>query len=72
MKRFLEKTGALKVRVPKRDLKLILKLCNTRRITISDFVREAIAKELASLGLLSAEEKNVLLGISKKEEVKIE
>ena len=70
-RKHLEKLTVFTCRIPERDYQLVLKLCEARRITQSDFVRVAIAKELAFYGLLSAEEAE-LLQSPKKEDVKIE
>jgi len=47
-------------RLPDKDRGLIEKVCASRGEDISDFVRRAVKKELASLGFLSDEEQRAL------------
>lgn len=48
------------VRISPEDRKLLDHVCKARGEDLSDFVRRAIRKELASLSFLSAEEKKAL------------
>jgi len=48
------------VRITARDRTLVDKICEARGEDLSDFVRRAIRKELASLSFLPAEEKKAL------------
>jgi len=47
-------------RLSKRDKELLEKVCAARREDVSDFIRRAIAKELAALSFLTEEEKKAL------------
>jgi uncharacterized protein (DUF1778 family) len=47
-------------RMPQQDLELIRKICKARGEDLSDFVRRAVYKELASLNFLSDNEKKAL------------
>ena len=51
-------------RMPQSDVELIKKISKARGEDLSDFVRRAILKELASLGFLSTDQKKAL-GIKK-------
>jgi hypothetical protein len=46
--------------VTSRDRKLLEKVCRARGEDISDFIRRAIRKELATLSFLPAEDKKAL------------
>ena len=48
------------VRIQKEDRKLLDIVCKARGEDLSDFVRRAILKELASLGFLSEDQKKAL------------
>ncbi len=50
----------ISVRLSAEDRKLLDRVCRARREDISDFVRRAIAKELAELGFLNEDEKKAL------------
>ena len=54
------------VRIQKQDRELLDAVCKARGEDLSDFVRRAILKELASLGFLSVEQKKAL-GIKSSE-----
>jgi phosphoribosyl-ATP pyrophosphohydrolase len=47
------------------DKKLLVKVCENRRETITDFVRRSVMSELARLSYLPAEEKKALGIIAK-------
>jgi len=55
------------VRIEQKDRKLIDKICKARGEQLSDFIRRAIKKELASLNFLSDETKKALGVLNKKE-----
>jgi Arc/MetJ-type ribon-helix-helix transcriptional regulator len=48
------------VKFPEEDLKLIKKVAEARRESVSDFVRKAVRKELAELCFLPKEKKKAL------------
>jgi len=54
------------VRIPVEDRELLDKVCKARGEDLSDFVRRAIRKELASLSFYSEETKKAL-GIRRRE-----
>jgi len=54
------------VRVEPKDRELIEKVCKARGEQLSDFVRRAIKKELASLNFLSDETKKALGVLNQK------
>ena len=54
----------LGVRVTQEDRRLLDIVCNARGEDLSDFLRRALRKELASLSFLSAEQKKAL-GVEK-------
>ena len=51
---------ALNVRIPQEIKELLGKVANDRGEDVSDFVRRALLKELASLNFLSEEQKKAL------------
>lgn len=53
-------TSVVFARMKKQDIALLKRVCEARGEDISDFVRRAIYKELASLSLLSEEQKKAL------------
>jgi len=53
-------TNRLTLRIENSDLNLICKACKARGETLSSFCRRSIKIELARLGLLSDEEKQLL------------
>jgi len=54
------------VRIEQKDRKLIDKICKARGEQLSDFIRRAIKKELASLNFLSEETKKALGVLNQK------
>jgi uncharacterized protein (DUF1778 family) len=54
----------ISARMPKQDAELIKKVAKARGEDLSDFVRRAVYRELASLSFLSDEQKKAL-GIAK-------
>ena len=54
------KTEALNTRVSPEDKDLLVKVCKNRGEDVSDFVRRAVKKELASLNYLTEEQKKAL------------
>jgi uncharacterized protein (DUF1778 family) len=50
----------MNLRIEKKDLELLTKICKARGEGVSDFVRRAIRKELAKLGYLTKEEMKAL------------
>jgi hypothetical protein len=56
----MSNTVVMGFRLPKKDKELLEKVCTARREDISDFIRRAVAKELATLSFLTEEEKKAL------------
>lgn len=54
-------------RIEQKDRELIEKICKARGEQLSDFIRRAIKKELASLNYLSDETKKALGVLNQKE-----
>ena len=54
------KTIPVAFRLPEKDKKLLEKICEARGEDVSDFIRRAIRKELASLGYYSDDVKKAL------------
>ncbi|MEM2249313.1 MAG: ribbon-helix-helix protein, CopG family [Candidatus Aenigmatarchaeota archaeon] len=53
-------TSVVFARMKKEDVELLKRICEARGEDLSDFVRRAIYKELASLSFLSEEQKKAL------------
>jgi len=55
-----ERSRQIGVRLPKRDVLLLKRICRSRGEDLSDFIRRAIRTELAKLSFLSALDKKAL------------
>ena len=55
-----EKTRQIGVRLPRKDVLLVKRICRSRGEDLSDFIRRAIRTELAKLSFLSAIDKKAL------------
>jgi hypothetical protein len=55
-----ERTRQIGVRLPRKDVLLLKRICRSRGEDLSDFIRRAIRTELAKLSFLSALDKKAL------------
>jgi hypothetical protein len=56
----LERDARIGIRIPSSDARLLKRICASRREDLSDFVRRAVATEMARLSFGSALEKKAL------------